>query len=233
MRLPSLHWFGPLPNSRVIVYVHGYATDWQSEGLFSSLATNFAPEVTSLLMDLSDYDLAGNCYFLPLSAQHARLDSVYAQLKPMGVNLSIIGHSLGCAVLSSWLANNQADFDHVIYLAPSLRDDPGPKIAQRIQTHPRFFEEKDGQIGFVRKEGTKTFISPQFIKEFSLKVTPNYLKVAQRLKTHAILAEQDNDQATRQELEEFFGATTLKGANHNFLTALGPLTEALNKIIKA
>ena len=231
VRPPVVNWFGDPQADRAIIYVHGYATDWRSEGLFTGLAQALQPLASSVLSDLSDYDHDGNCYFLPLDQQHQRLNSLHSQLGQETTKI-IIGHSLGCLVAASWLVDHRIDCDQVIYLAPSLRDGVGPTITDGARQRPGAVQEPDGTVSWQTKRAGRIVIPPEFSRQFDLKARPIHQRASKRLPPTAILAEQD---LVRQpdDIIDFFGATVIPGADHNFLETMPELTEILRPIIKA
>ena len=141
----NLHWFGPRPAQRVVIYVHGFAVNWTSKGLFTDLGEELATQgLSSVLFNLSDYDQADNATYLPLLDQQKRLQEVtetVTELEPTA-EVNLIAHSLGCGLVATMSDEWAATLSKVLLLAPGS-DRPGPSIKQHILARPGTLTQAD------------------------------------------------------------------------------------------
>ena len=120
---PRSHFFGSAQSRQLAVYVHGWATDRTSRGLFTALTEHLAEQqIDSVLFDLNDYNRSGNAFFHSLSWQTERLQQVVDQVCKThpGASLSLISHSLGCVTAACWLREKQPALEKLVLLAPAV-----------------------------------------------------------------------------------------------------------------
>ena len=195
MNLPQLHWFGSQDPEHLLIYVHGWGVNWTSKDLFTDLAENLADqEISSVLFDLSDYE-QGNINLLPLSQQIERLGIVVnhcRQVRPQA-KLSILAHSLGCIVGTSYLKEVDDFTGKFIMLAPA-GSNPGKSLRTTLLNYFGATELDDGTIEIIRKSGRRTTCPVAYLKEFQLDVMGLYKDVLPKLADYSmILAEGDRE----------------------------------------
>ena len=214
----DLHWFGPRPATQLVIYVHGFAVDWTSKGLFTDLAEHLATQkLTSVLFDLSDYDQKGNATYLPLVNQQQRLQLVtetITKAEPTA-QINIIAHSMGCGVVASMSDAWLAAFNKVVFLAPGS-DKAGSRIKHHILERPDATTEAD-KISFVRSNGKLNSFSETYVQQFDISFSDLYKQQWPTLKhLKVILAASDKYQPTLKELFNRYKATTIDDSDHNF-----------------
>lgn len=211
----DIYWFGNKGAAQAVVYVHGFAVNYTSKGMFTDLADHLSDkDLASVLFDLSDYDRDSNATLLPLSDQQRRLREVYAAAKAEADKVSLVAHSLGCGVAATLL--EELAPDKVLLLAPA-GDRHGPRIKDRLFKHHAAWTDKNGLIRFKRKNGTVTSFPERYVEEFDIefsRVYRNNLGQAKDLKI--CLAESDDLTPEMKAAFSGHGAVCLPGSDHNF-----------------
>ena len=228
-----LHCFGPQPSRHLAVYIHGWATDWTSRGLFTALADYLAGlQISSILFDLNDYDEAGNAFFRSLSQQTERLEQVVDRARKTHPDaaLSLIGHSLGCVTAARWLQEKQPDLERLVLLAPAAGE-PAKQLRRYLERRPDSRTDTDGRLSFTRKSGTVTTLAASYLEELDFDLLRLY---RQNLppwlgQTRIIIAEKDWRRQTSEQQSAFndLGAKILKGADHNFTHQMPELRQMI------
>lgn len=215
MQDSSFHHFGPQPAKHTIVYVHGFAVNYRSKGLFSDLAQHLAElGISSLLFNLSDYDEAGNSFFLPLSDQQKRLRAAYTAAAERSDKVSLIAHSMGCGVACSLIP--ALKFERVLLLAPGGRAS-GRRIEAGMLKRPLSRRNPDGSVSFKRKNDTWSTFSKRYIEEFSINFFETYrARLRKKSSLGIYLAESDSYDQVDFALLQALGAIVLPDSDHNF-----------------
>ena len=230
-----LHFFGSRPSRHLAVYVHGWATDRTSRGLFTALANHLAGlQIGSILFDLNDYDETGNVLFRSLSQQTERLQQAVDQAHAMhpGASLSLIGHSLGCVTAARWLQEKQPDLEKLVLLAPAAGE-PAKQLRRYLNRRPDSRIDGGGQLSFTRKNGTMVTLATGYLEELDFDLLRLYRQsLSSRLgQTKIIIAEEDWRRQTPEQQSAFneLGAKILKGADHNFIRRLPELCQMVTR----
>lgn len=212
-----LHWVGDANNNRVVIYVHGFAVNYTSRGLFTDLAETLKESgLSSILFDLSSYDEQGQATFGSLSEQQARLQNVYQQVVRNDRQLYVVAHSMGCGVLVSM--SPQLPFNKVLLLAPG-NDHPGPRIKKYLLEKRGGREIQPQLYGFRRKNGLMNYFPQSYVDEFDVAFSDLYLNNLSGVSNLQIyLAEEDlpNYNQSFEAVFKKYPTKTIAGADHNF-----------------
>ena len=214
---------GPKTATQVAVFCHGFGVGRDSRGLFPALATVLA-EVgwRSHLFDLSDYPRPGKIVGLPLSEQVKRTAAVIDCLDLDGSPLVLIGHSFGCLVVASYMADAKAVSPAgVVLLAPAVNLRRQRRQDQKRSDHP------DGAVSLYGQKGTETVLSAKYIRELRLEPESVYGRLLSRSgdRTLVVWAEDDIKSAGPPAWMKSAEMVTIAGADHNFNRHQDPLGE--------
>ena len=214
----DLHWFGPKPAKQVVIFVHGFAVDWTSKGLFSDLAEHLAHQgLSSVLFDLSDYDQDDNATYLPLLDQQKRLRAVseIVAQQQATAELNLVAHSLGCGLVASMNQQWATALNKVLLLAPGA-DRPGSRIKQQILNRPDALTKAD-KISFVRSNGSRNSFDQTYVQQLDIDFSDLYKKQWPKLKhLNIIVADSDQYPPAVKQLFDQYRAVTVTGSDHNF-----------------
>lgn len=211
----DIYWFGDRRAAQAVIYVHGFAVNYTSKGMFTDLADHLSDQdLASILFDLSDFDRERNAAFLPLSDQQRRLREVYGTVKAEVDRVSLIAHSLGCGVAATLLP--ELELDKVLLLAPA-GDRHGPRIKDRLFKHHGAWTDEDGLMRFKRKNGTITSFSKRYVDEFDIEFSRVYRDNLSQVKDLKIcLAESDELTPAMEKVFAKYDTVCLPGSDHNF-----------------
>ena len=218
METVDLVSYGSLLSTRLMVYVHGFGVNYESRGLFTNLARRLAAENRrSVLFDLSDYDDSGDCQLLPLSRQVDRLAQVVRQVSDSGLSLSLLGHSLGCLVISRYLLDHQPANEKIIFLAPVTHDRVGESMEVGYRRRPTT-KDLAGGIEIVGRSGRRTRFSRAYLDELNLDTGSLYRQLVKAYKHQLFVVWADSDRRGSPDRGDFntIATTTIVGADHNF-----------------
>lgn len=210
--------YGDLLAGRVIVYVHGFGVKYDSKGLFSSLAGRLADRGhRSVLFDLTDYDEDDNIHLVPLSQQVKRLDRVVSQIQQEGVELVLLGHSMGCLVTAQYLLNHRPDASRAFLLDPATYNQIGLSMEAGYRRRSDAKVTPDG-IELTRQSGRLTKIAYKYFHDLSFDTADLYHRLAGVYKDHLTVVWAGEADPERRPRVDFGGAEELvvDGANHNF-----------------
>lgn len=210
-------------SSIVYIFVHGFGVKWHSKQLFSDISDKLlAHGYQSAMFNLSDYDDVGNSYLLPLPVQQNRLRDIIVdvKLKYPQSKYVIVGHSLGCGVISSAIDSQiiePEDYRKIIFLAPAMLA-PGQRIYQHLKSSKDLREDDSHNFEFDRKDGTKTHFSIDYVHSLEQPFIDIYQKVWPSIanKIKVITAEKDFVVPDQDQLLAKFDHTQVPEADHNF-----------------
>lgn len=209
---------GDLLARQVIVYVHGFGVKYDSKGLFSGLANILAKQgCRSVLFDLTDYDEDDNIHLVPLSRQVDRLGRVVAQVQEPGLDLVLLGHSMGCLVTAQYLLNHQPDATRAFLLDPATYNQIGPSMKAGYSRRPNAKLTADG-IELTRQSGRLTRISHDYFHDLSFETADLYRRLCGIYKDRLTVVWAGQQESERRPRISFAGAeeVVIDGANHNF-----------------
>ena len=211
----DIYWFGDRQAGQAVLYVHGFAVNYTSKGMFTDLADHLSDQdLASILFDLSDFDGERNATLLPLSDQQQRLREVYGTVKAEIDKVSIIAHSLGCGVAATLLP--ELELDKVLMLAPA-GDQHGPRIKERLFKNHGAWTDEDGLMRFKRKNSTVTSFSERYVKEFDIEFSRIYESNLDRADNLKIcLAESDELAPETEKIFAKYNTVCLPESDHNF-----------------
>ena len=218
----DFHYLGPPRARRLVIFLHGWATNWRSKGLFTDLAERLAAdECGCLLFDLNDYDRDGNAVLANLSQQVARLGKMVKLGRTLQAeaSISLLGHSFGCVTTLSYL--RQSDFapERILLLAPAIGQ-PALRLRTYLKSRPDGRFESDGRISFKRKNGTTTVLAAGYLEELDFDLGQLYQAVLPNYQGRykLIVAGEDHRRQPAAALAILanLGGQTMEGASHNF-----------------
>lgn len=210
--------YGDLLAGRVIVFVHGFGVKYDSKGLFTSLAGSLADKgCRCVLFDLTDYDADDNIHLVPLSQQVDRLGRVVSQIEQEGVELVLLGHSLGCLVAAQYLLNHRPDAARVFMLDSATHNQIGRSMETRYRRRPDAKATDEG-IELTRKSGRLTKIVHQYFHDLSFETADLYHRLCEVYKDHLTFVWAGLEAGERRPRIKLDGAEEIvvDGANHNF-----------------
>lgn len=237
--LPPCHVFGPHQAEQMVIYVHGWAANWTSKGLFVDLAEHLAQlRISSILFDLNDYDKLKNATFLALGQQIERLHLVvkhFQNINPLA-SVSLLGHSLGCITAMRFLKLERLALEKLILLAPAMGE-PAKQLEQYLARRSDSRIDDQGRLSFKRKDGTVTTLGDGYLSELNFDFQKLYQETLPlyRDKYQIIVAQDDNERQTpqQQQILRDLGAQILPNANHNFTRQRSELCQILTQLFKA
>jgi pimeloyl-ACP methyl ester carboxylesterase len=139
----------------VIICVHGRGVRrWDGEKFFYAVAEHFSDNAV-LLVDQNQFDDDDTCYLNPLSIAIARVQGLIelAQQSYPGAPIVVMGHSLGCAIITRLDLSAVAK---VIFVTPAAGTD-SEKLAQRYGA-----DIMDGKLA-IGTDGAKRFFSKEYM----------------------------------------------------------------------
>ena len=237
--LPQCHIFGPHQAERTVIYVHGWATNWTSKGLFVDLAEHLAKfRISSILFDLNDYDDLRNATFLALSQQIERLELIvnhFQNINP-STSISLLGHSLGCITTACFLKLQRPDLEKLILLAPAIGE-PAKQLEQYLVRRADGQVDEQGRLSFQRKDATITTLGKGYLSELDFDFERLYTEILPiyQDKYQMIVAQDDNKRQTpkQQKVLRDLDARILINANHNFTRQRSELCQILTQFFNA
>jgi hypothetical protein len=210
------------PDSRhAVIFSHGFGVKRDSRGLFTDLTENLPAHLNFILFDYYQYLEDGNILVSPISQQVRILKAVYAWAKVKNLQLSLIGHSMGCLIPA--LAN--LDFQNIILLAPPTHSLPkaDPSKVLDYFMHHEGASKVSGAVHIPKKSGAALVLPADFSTDQTM-INPlglilNYASIAS---TELNIISAQKDEAIQDPTPSQFklGANisiqTIQNADHNF-----------------
>jgi pimeloyl-ACP methyl ester carboxylesterase len=141
---------------RTVIFSHGFGVRKDSKGLFTDLQTGLAPKYAGHMLDLNILE-AEQVIIVPPVTEQARI--LESRIREESGEVDIIAHSQGTLVAAALPAN--LAIRHIILLAPPV------KLASKLMSdtyadHPMTQTMPDGHLQFVRKNGDRMWMSPEY-----------------------------------------------------------------------
>ncbi len=222
------------PN-KLIICVHGFGTDrGDGGGLFFDLAKNQQNAVV-VLVDLNSIDTeSGLLSINNLSAQAERLRSVISEFttKYPELELNLIAHSMGCALLSKYKIRAR----RVIFLAPASSNVEQALRPRLLQREGSLDDTVNRRIIAKRSDGSTTIVPYSFFDEIRsdnwVQIYQQYLQIQNPL--NLIVAGEDEvlKEATKDILKlNFSSIEVIAGADHNFISKKEQMLKSVSSLV--
>ncbi|MEO7617337.1 MAG: alpha/beta hydrolase [Candidatus Saccharibacteria bacterium] len=144
---------------RSIIFSHGFGVRKDSKGLFTDLKAGLAPDYAGHMLDLNILEADQVIIVPPVSEQAKILET---RIREEGEEVDIIAHSQGTLVAAALPAG--LPIRRIILLAPPV------KLASKLMSdtytdHPMTQTMQSGHLQFVRKNGDRMWMSPEYMKQ--------------------------------------------------------------------
>ena len=207
---------------KLIICVHGFGVNRGDGGdMFFDIARNQQNAVV-VLVDLNSPDEQSNMLKVNnFSDQYSRLEEVIKgfKLKYPDLPLSLIGHSMGCALI----AKNKIPADQkLIFLTPAFGNVSAKLKPMLMVREESYYDEAGKQIVAKRSDGSFTLVPDSFFEEIKNETWSERYEDYLQIQPDVDLIIAGEDEILKSETKniiklKFNSVQVIEGADHNFL----------------
>ena len=176
---------------RIVIFSHGFGVRLDDRGLFTDIASSFDSDTTAIMFDYNKVDEAAKTLTVrPLKeqAEMFRAELPKAKQANPGADIYVIAHSQGCLVAA--MADPEG-VKKVIMLAPA-KEFNVERLTANFSDRPGTVFNPGGVSQLERRDGTKTLVGPEYIKEINqVEPVPLYNHLAKKSKLVIFHATED------------------------------------------